>query len=285
VVKQAALGSVLRLPRRLAHWTAEAAANAKVTIESLASEYAILFRLRDGKYHMAWSNNADPEWVKYWSEHPLGVDRGSVVGRTAHRQADRRLAQYFNSTRDQWIEVVKACVAARGGCTANNAKSAPGFYSWDAGIRRMREIFRKAGWENGDEDGIETIFNPELKKKISVMNADDGTADPTRSPRNRTPKGPAAEKISDLNDQIEMFKRHEIGAPDDQNAIWYSCIFDDGKTVRAELSRPIEFKSQYFVEYAERIFILGPGDWEKIAITSPHTEPESGDLKIDVRRK
>jgi GAF domain-containing protein len=86
VVKQAALGSVLRLPRRLAHWTAEAAANAKVTIESLASEYAILFRLRDGKYHMAWSNNADPEWVKYWSEHPLGMDRGSVVGRTAHER-------------------------------------------------------------------------------------------------------------------------------------------------------------------------------------------------------
>ena len=86
------------------------------------------------------------------------------------------------------------------------------------------------------------------------MNADDGTAEPTRSPRNRTPKGPAAEKVTDLNDQIEMFKRRETGAPDDQNAIWYLCIFDDGKTVRAELSRPIEFKSQYFVEYAERIF-------------------------------
>jgi len=51
--------------------------------ELCGSEYAILFRLRDGKYYMAWSNNADPEWVKYWSEHPISVDRGSVVGRTA----------------------------------------------------------------------------------------------------------------------------------------------------------------------------------------------------------
>ena len=82
-----------------------------------------------------------------------------------------------------------------------------------------------------------------------------------------------------------MFKRRETGAPDDQNAIWYLCIFDDGKTVRAELSWPIEFKSQYFVEYAERIFILGSGDWEKVAIASPRIEPELGDLKIDVRRK
>ena len=51
--------------------------------ELCGSEYAILFRLRDEKYYMAWSNNADPEWVKYWSEHPISVDQGSVVGRTA----------------------------------------------------------------------------------------------------------------------------------------------------------------------------------------------------------
>jgi hypothetical protein len=201
------------------------------------------------------------------------------------REVDRRLQQYFNSTRGQWIEIIKACVAARGGCTANNAKSAPGFYAWDAGVRRMREIFGREGYINGSEDGIETIINYELKRKITVMNTDEGTTDSTRSPRNRTPKGPAAEKVTDLNDQIEMFKRHEISKPpEDENAIWYLCIFDDGATVRAELSKPVEFKSQYFVKFSERIFILGPGDWEKIAITSPRVEPDS-DLNIDVRRK
>ena len=51
--------------------------------ELCASEYSIMFRLRDGEYHMACSNNAEAEWVKYWSEHPISVDRGSVVGRTA----------------------------------------------------------------------------------------------------------------------------------------------------------------------------------------------------------
>ena len=91
--------------------------------------------------------------------------------------------------------------------------------------------------------------------------------------------------MTDLNDQIEMFKRREISAqPKDQNAIWYLCVFDDGKTVRAELSRPIDFQSGYFVGFSERIFILGPGDWEKIAIASPSNESEP-DLTIDVRRK
>ena len=150
----------------------------------------------------------------------------------------------------------------------------------------MREIFGREGWESGDADGIEIIVNHELKKMITVLNADAGTADKFRSPRNRTPKGPAAEKVVDLNDQIEMFKRQEISAPPkDQNAIWYLCVFDDGKTVRAELSLPIDFQSGYFVGFSERIFILNPGDWEKIALASPSSETDPDDLTIDVRRK
>src|SRR4051812_42329090 len=90
------------------------------------------------------------------------------------REIDRRLAQYFNSTRQQWIEIVMAMVAARGSCTANNAKSAPGYYAWDNGVNRMRHIFGKEGWENGCEDGIETIVHTELKKQITVMNTDNG---------------------------------------------------------------------------------------------------------------
>ena len=54
--------------------------------------------------------------------------------------------------------------------------------------------------------------------------------------------------------------------------------------MRAELSRPIEFDSVYFVKFSERIFILGPGDWEKIAISAPTIEPPL-DLTINVRRK
>jgi two-component system, NtrC family, sensor kinase len=51
--------------------------------ELCAAEYAILFRLRDGQYHVACSNNAEAAFVKYFSKHPINVDRGSLVGRTA----------------------------------------------------------------------------------------------------------------------------------------------------------------------------------------------------------
>jgi GAF domain-containing protein len=48
-----------------------------------ASEYAVFFKLQDGKYHVGGSNNAAAAYVKYLSEHPISPDRGSLVGRTA----------------------------------------------------------------------------------------------------------------------------------------------------------------------------------------------------------
>ncbi|HEY6860893.1 MAG TPA: GAF domain-containing protein [Pseudolabrys sp.] len=47
------------------------------------SEYACFFKLQDGKYHLAGSNNAKAAYIKFLSEHPLSIDRGSLVGRTA----------------------------------------------------------------------------------------------------------------------------------------------------------------------------------------------------------
>ena len=51
--------------------------------ELCAAEYAMLFRLRDGAYYVACSNNAAEEYVKFFSERPIGLNRGSLVGRTA----------------------------------------------------------------------------------------------------------------------------------------------------------------------------------------------------------
>jgi GAF domain-containing protein/CheY-like chemotaxis protein len=46
------------------------------------SEYACFFSLRDGKYHLAGSNNAQADYIRYLSENPINPDRGSLVGRT-----------------------------------------------------------------------------------------------------------------------------------------------------------------------------------------------------------
>jgi hypothetical protein len=201
------------------------------------------------------------------------------------RIADRRLKQYFNSTRAQWIEVIKAAVAARARCTDDNSKAAPGFYAWDAATTRARQIFRREGWNKSNRGGIEVIINDELKKMIAVMNTDAGTADRERTPRNRTPKGASTETVIDLNNQFEMFKRSEVApleAP--PFSLWYLCIYDNGKTVRAELSRPNEFCAGSVIGFGERIFILADGDWEKVLL-EPQDADQGQEFEINVRRK
>jgi signal transduction histidine kinase len=47
------------------------------------ADYALVFRLRDGAYHLAAANNAEAAFVKHASEHPIRPGRGSLVGRTA----------------------------------------------------------------------------------------------------------------------------------------------------------------------------------------------------------
>ena len=201
------------------------------------------------------------------------------------RIVDRRLNQYFNSTRDQWIEVVKASVSARARCTEDNAKSAPGYYAWDAATARKRQIFCPQGWKRGDHNGIETIVNHDLKKIVAAMNTDSGTADRLRTPRNRTPKGSATERVTDLNNQYELFKVSDVRRVDESPySFWYLCVHDDGKTVRAEISRPSEFEAATIVGFSERIFILREGDWGKVML-EPQDHGTGSDFEINVRRK
>ena len=47
------------------------------------AEFAVIFRLQDGKYHSAAANNADDTFLRHASQHPIAAERGSLIGRTA----------------------------------------------------------------------------------------------------------------------------------------------------------------------------------------------------------
>lgn len=201
-------------------------------------------------------------------------------------ERNRRL-RALGCSRSQLIEVVEACVAARGGCTDNDPKSAPGYEAWRVGTRLLREIFLRKEWEKYDLNGIEAIINHALKIRISLVNTDAGTGDISKSPRNRTLKGPATQKVTDLNNQAELPGIPGLGdgiGDEPGYEMWHLCVFDDGNLVRAELSCPIEFKSGFFVKFKERIFILGPGEWN-----DPDSRSKGRDfgqeVDIQIRRK
>ena len=186
------------------------------------------------------------------------------------------------------IEVVRACVAGRGGCTANDPRSAPGYESWRLGTRHLRERFLpKEGWERDSALNIESIVHRERRIRISVVNTDEGTGMPLRSPRNRTPKGVATETVTDLNGQLELGESIPLladAARSERLETWHLCVFDNGADVRAEFSRPIEFAFGHFVKFAERIFLLQDDDWDGLRADRPDDDVDS-DVEISIRRK
>jgi GAF domain-containing protein len=50
------------------------------------AEFAIIFRLQDGKYHLAAANNATAIFVQHAATNPIAPGRGSLIGRTALEQ-------------------------------------------------------------------------------------------------------------------------------------------------------------------------------------------------------
>ncbi len=208
----------------------------------------------------------------------------------AHPYECRERLDRLGTSREDWIEVVKACVAGRGDATDNDPQSAGGQFAWIFGTRQMREIFRRKGLDKEVLNGVETVVDHKRSVRFAIVSTDGGTADSDRSPKNRTPKGAASEKITDLNNQYELGLVDSSGNPIPQKdegdgySFWYLCVYDDGNDVRAELSSPVGFRSGYFIKFSERIFILGPGEWSGVRISNPDDDlgPE---LEIDVRRK
>jgi hypothetical protein len=188
-----------------------------------------------------------------------------------------------DDAREGLLEVVRAVVAGRANSTDNNARSSGGFNAWDYGIRRAREVYRgHKDWDKFEENGVEGIMNRRLKLKITVVSTD-SACDPINSPRNRTPKGPATEKMIDLSVQGTLFPVEEAAETIDGYQFWEICVADDGNAVTAELSRPALFESKYLIKFSERIFLVEPGEWEKIGVVLP--DASGSDIEPAVRRK
>ena len=50
------------------------------------AEFALIFRLQDGEYHLAAANNATAIFVQHAATNPIAPGRGSLIGRTALEQ-------------------------------------------------------------------------------------------------------------------------------------------------------------------------------------------------------
>jgi hypothetical protein len=200
----------------------------------------------------------------------------------------RRLAD-FGMTRDQILEVVRACVSGAGNVTENDPPGTHGWETYRFGVRRFREVLRPEGWEKDNTEGLATVVNHQLRMRVAVANTDGNTGHVDKLPQNRTRKGPTAERVAVANEALLpgvewplAQKPGDSGPSIDGYATWHLCVYVDGDDVRVELSLLNEFESGFFTGWQERIILLGPGDWANVDLpeSDDDSEPE---LDIDVR--
>ena len=203
---------------------------------------------------------------------------------------DARLAE-LGLSRDLLSEVVDACVAADGDCTANDPPMARGMKVYFAGVRRLRELLGPEGWEKDDTGGFSTVVNHDRRVRVAFMNTDNSTCDPAALlPINRSRKGPNSERAASVNQVllpgIEWVSVRSDGSrpPADDYATWHMCVHIDGDRVRAELALLSGFEAGYFTDCRERIFLISDGEWGGFS-GSPPDDDIGPEIEIEVRRK
>jgi len=189
------------------------------------------------------------------------------------------------------LEVVDSMVLARNSCTENDAPGAPGMRAYFDGTRRLREVgCQHPGWEASNDHNIATIYNRERGLRIAVCNSDDGTGVMGGQPQNRSKKGSATEwavngmqltldLLLDEATNVIAFERAKGGVQ-----IWYLYVYASGDSVRAELSYPSKIENGFFVDYYERIILIG-SDEDQVGMVQHAAEQGADDLEINVTRK
>lgn len=172
------------------------------------------------------------------------------------------------------MDVVHVMVAARNGRTANDVPSAPGYYAWSEGTRRMRELFIPDGWVKDESGQLSTLYSEERGLKIVVSNTDEGTGLLTTHPQNRSQKGAATDRAISSN-QLHMEGIITQLPQGDSSKYWYLCVYSEGDIFRAELSWPVALANGYFTGFKERIILIGDDDKGRIVT------PATGNSPID----
>ena len=212
-------------------------------------------------------------------------------------EAGNRLAQ-LGLSKEQLCEGIDAMVGARASCTENDPPATPGFTSWSSGIRRMREVLILNGWEKCDDDQIPSVYNRELNVKLVVCNTDDGTGLIDAMPQQRSRKGPGTEKTvsanqgslgdiltSTLNRKALKIVPFSTPSASGGAVSWYLCVYDEGDSLRAELSCPSDIENGFFRGFFERILLVGKDDnYKGVRLRQDDPLDDSG-FEVNVSKK
>ena len=199
-------------------------------------------------------------------------------------EVDARLAP-FGVTRAELAAVARAVVGARADAVEDDPATAEGQFAYIYGTRHTRALFRSKRYLPFRREGIEGVRHPERDLRI-VYQSVDVAASIDHDPQAVSGKGAGADRVIDSAQGRFVFpddpvRRHTGG---NETGIWFFCVSVNGDDVRAELSLPAGVGGGNFDRFIERIFILGEGEWEKLALGDGDAA-EAAEFEPKVTRK
>jgi hypothetical protein len=167
-------------------------------------------------------------------------------------ESDQRLNQ-LQVTRRGLLEVRDVAMQERANATEFHPSNAPGTFGYHHGTWALRDRFVGELWGVDRSDGIEAIWNEELKIKIAFCNVD-VACDDDRIPKPRSEKGAGAERASGT----PLFGKLPQYAPrqEENSQLYYLMIDPNGA---AELTRPV-VSGGTFITAVERIYLSYGGE-------------------------
>lgn len=202
-------------------------------------------------------------------------------------EVEQRLAE-FGTNKAEMTEIARKAVAARADSTEDDPRSGGGLLSWIYGTRALRKTFRPKGWKRNSADNIPSVVSKETGIKFIFQNAD-SAADPLRDPKAISDKKKASERLVAAAQMSFDFPEAETVdeefADIPSTAFYYFVSIGENGEVTSELSSPRAIEDGQFNGFHERIFIINPGDIERIDILDDADDVELPDFDVVVTSK
>lgn len=184
---------------------------------------------------------------------------------------------------DRLVEAIDWADGERALCTAHDHK---GFdlIMMNARLgRALRDQFAGDRWQVDEKDNQPGIINPHLKLRVIPCNFDENAGNPLADPSNLREKGGASNSKTMCN-RTAWFPGFEPKEEEESEFQTYVLgTHVDESSVRAELSKPLNFSSGRYTRFAPRIILLD-GTRERI-VYDPQDWKPTDDIDISVRRK
>lgn len=173
-------------------------------------------------------------------------------------ESDQRLNQLL-VTRRGLLEVRDVAMQERANATNFHPSNAPGTFGYHHGTWALRDRFVGEHWDVERSDGIEAIWNEELKIKIAFCNVDLACND-DHIPKPRSEKGAGAERASGtpLFGILPQYAPRQDGA----SQLYYLMVDPEGA---AELTRPV-VSGGTFIAAVERIYLSYGGENDPVVV-------------------